>query len=119
MENSNNKIFVDANVLIFLFCPIGNASKSKTDQYSKQLQEFIIDGREMYIDIIILSELINRWLRINLKPKHPKNFKQSLKSSKGQKIYKNILDNVKKNVISLFKIVNTSYESLVDLPNLR
>ena len=116
--DNNKKIFVDANVLIFIFCPISNASKQKISQYSKQLKTFKTDNRELYLDIIVLSEVINRWFRIHFNKQNKiKHFKDFRKSPQGQIIYKNIFDNVKKNLLGLFKIVNTSYESFAHLLN--
>ena len=60
----NESFFFDANIWIFLFCPIANTGRRKQDLYSNFLQDLSHRKLGIYINSLVLSEFVNRYLRI-------------------------------------------------------
>lgn len=60
----NNKIFLDTNIWIYLFCPFSRSRDFIVKKYSRAFNYLIRSKNEIFIDITVLSEFINRYLRI-------------------------------------------------------
>ncbi len=60
----SNKIFFDANIWIYLFCEIANSKEYLVRKYSKAFSEVLRSDKIIFTDIMIMSEFINRYLRI-------------------------------------------------------
>ncbi len=58
------RILVDANVLVFLFCPLGNYSPKKIRTYETFMNKAKKGGNELIATSLILSEFVNVWLRL-------------------------------------------------------
>lgn len=56
-------ILLDANIWLYVFCPLGNYSQNDITIYSQAFKT-IIKTKKIVTDIVILSEVINRWLRL-------------------------------------------------------
>lgn len=63
-EIQNEKIFPDTNVWVYLFCPIASVREDIVKQYSRAFSVLLKSTNEFYTDRSILSEFINRYLRI-------------------------------------------------------
>ena len=61
----NNKYLLDANIWIFLFCPLGNAKPQKQRVYSVFYNELLKSGAEICICSTILSEFVNRYIKLD------------------------------------------------------
>ncbi|RKU30229.1 hypothetical protein C6497_04510 [Candidatus Poribacteria bacterium] len=60
---TNEKFFFDANIWLFLFGP-QTPKKNLVDIYSKAFSEIVkVDG-QIYIDVLVLSEYINRHAKL-------------------------------------------------------
>lgn len=55
----------DNNVWMFLFCPIGNISKRKQQDYSRFLQSISSVNASIFVTSMILSEFANAYLRLD------------------------------------------------------
>lgn len=55
-------ILLDANIWLYVLCPLGNYSPSDVSKYS-QAFKIILKSKTVVTDIVILSEVVNRWLR--------------------------------------------------------
>ena len=85
--DKDEKIFIDTNILIFLFSPSFVSSKEyQVDKYSKILDILITNNNELYINSLVVSEYINRCLRIDFEKsfqddRRTKDFKNDYRSS--------------------------------------
>lgn len=73
------KVFIDANVLIYLFWPTG--SYDCEQKYARVFSYLLKQSYELYVDFLVISETINRVLRNEYKRLNPsdsfKNFRNS------------------------------------------
>lgn len=60
----NESFFFDANIWIFLFCPIAFTGKRKQNLYSKFLADAQRSKSGIFINSLVLSEFANRYLRL-------------------------------------------------------
>jgi predicted nucleic acid-binding protein len=104
----DRNIFVDANVLIYLFWPSG--SYLWEQHYARAMRNIIKQGNSLFIDFFVISEIINRVLRIEhakLQP-HTK-FKDFRDSQEGKDALADIYLIVKHDILSRFTIVGKIY----------
>ena len=79
--SSEDRVFIDTNILIFLFSPDFVSSKEyQIDRYSKVFEMLVQNGCKMYINSHVISEYINRCLRID--------FDKNVQDSGKTKLYK-------------------------------
>jgi len=113
--SSNDKILIDTNILIYIFCPLYSQKfESKIDTYSTILQEIQKQNSKILLSSIVVSEFINRWLRLdfdkNIQDKeHSKNFK---KDYRGTDRYNRVLKQILKQIEKLY--VNYNIENIND-----
>ncbi len=63
---SDDKVFIDTNILIFLFSPDFVSSKEyQVDKYSKIYELLLHNNCKLYINSHVISEFINKCLRID------------------------------------------------------
>lgn len=104
---SSDKILIDANILLFLFCPI-STSLSKIDTYTDIFVALKANDSKLYICSSVISEFINRWLRMDFDKniqdtQKTKNFK---KDYRGTAQYKIVLNQILKQIEKLYKNYN-------------
>lgn len=64
--NKNDKVFIDTNILIFLFSPdFVSSKKYQIDKYSTIYGKLIENNCELFINSHVVSEFINKCLRID------------------------------------------------------
>ena len=96
-------IFFDANVLLYIFWPTG--SHYFEAHYSKVFSNLLKQKNELYIDFIVLSEVINRVIKIE-----HSNYDKSLKykkfrdSQEGKDALSDIYLIIKNDILTTFKI---------------
>lgn len=105
--NSDDRILVDANILLFVFCPL-STSDNKIDTYTDILETMKVSNSKLYICSTVISEFINRWLRMdfdkNLQDEQKsKNFK---KDYRGSGRYKTVLNQILKQIKKLHESYN-------------
>lgn len=63
---SGKNILLDTNIWIYLFCPLGHSEAKEfiVKKYSRAFNRLIHSDNKLYIDVMILSEFINRYLRL-------------------------------------------------------
>lgn len=99
----NRRIFVDANVLIYLFWP--TASHQWEQNYARAFRSLLRQGNMLYVDFSVISEIVNRVLRIEHEKKQPAvKLKKFRNSSDGQNTLSDIYLIVKTNILSHFNI---------------
>lgn len=99
--------FFDANSLIYIFWPTSPDSRAATD-YGSILATLIKNNAILAVNEIVISEIINRILRIEFnKTKLPKDkFKEYRDSTEGQSVQQDIYEIIKNRILNRFQIVN-------------
>lgn len=62
---SSDVFFFDNNIWMFLFCPLGNYSQNKQKHYSSFLQSAQSLNCAIFINSLVISEFVNRYLRLD------------------------------------------------------
>lgn len=104
----NKEIFFDANVLIYLFWPSGRFHFE--NNYARVFRALLRQGNTMFIDYLVLSEVINRILRIEHQKfnKHL-TFKDFRNSSDGKEALSDIYTIVNDEILKRFRITGKSF----------
>ena len=71
--SSEDKIFLDANVWLYLFCPIGNYRTEVVDTYNRFFGKMLQNKCKIYTTSMVLSEFFNTYTRIDFKIKKKEN----------------------------------------------
>lgn len=70
---ADDKIFLDTNIWLYLFCPIGNYKNEIIDQYSTVFYKILKSGCRIYTTSLVISEFFNTYCRIDFRIKIKKN----------------------------------------------
>ncbi len=104
---TNNDVFVDANVLIYIFWPTGSYYEN---EYSKALKELRNQGNNLYINFLVISEAINRMLRIEYSKSSAFNkFKDYRNSTDAKQALADIYTIVKDDILTRFEVVDKEF----------
>ncbi len=84
--SSADKLFLDANIWLYVYGPQGNPADLRTRIYSGALANAIRAKSQILIDVLVVSEFINRFARMEYDIQYPdkanrKDFKQFRTSS--------------------------------------
>ncbi len=105
----SRNIFVDANVLIYLFWPTGQHSFEK--RYARTFQKLLKQENKLFVDFLVISEVINRVVRIEYKKLNPdQKFKDFRNSQKGKNVLEDISIIVKYNILNRFNVIEKSFD---------
>ncbi len=125
----NKKIFFDTNIWIFLFCEIADSKKYLVNKYSATYHFLLKAGTPVFIDFVVISEFVNRYLRIAFsnytKKNHLINFnykKDYRQTDDFTEAWKNVCDIVNNRILSKTITINfeydkSSFENLLDSNN--
>ena len=101
---SGKDVFVDANVLIYLFWPTGQHLFESN--YARVFRNLLRQGNNLYVDFLVISEVVNRVLRIeHLKLNSNQKFKDFRNSQDGKDVLSDIYLIVQNDILSSFKII--------------
>ena len=103
-------VFFDANPLIYIFWSTTPDSK-EANYYGSILATLIKNNVNLAINEVVLSEIINRILRIEFnKTDLPKEkFKEFRNSSEGKSVQEDIYKIIKNRILTNFQIVGNSF----------
>lgn len=62
---ADDELFLDANVWLLIHGPQRPGGGARKDNYSTAFRRMLEAGSRIYIDVIVLSEIINRWARFH------------------------------------------------------
>ena len=62
---ADDELFLDANVWLLIHGPQRPSGRARQDNYSTAFRRILEAGSRIYIDAIVLSEIINRWARFH------------------------------------------------------
>ena len=100
----NRGVFVDANVLIYLFWPTG--SYTWEQDYARVFGNLLRQKNSLFVNFSVISEIINRTVRIEHKKKQPAiEFKEFRNSPEGQNTLSDIYLIVKTTILPQFNII--------------
>jgi predicted nucleic acid-binding protein len=79
--SSADRIFLDANIWLYVYGPQGSPTDSKTRIYSSALSNALLAKSQILVDVLVVSEFVNRFSRIEYDVQYPNkanrpNFKQ-------------------------------------------
>jgi len=110
----NRSIFFDTNILIYLFWP---TNKSFEKQYSKIFSELLKQKNNLFVDFIVISEIVNRTIRIEYVnyireygiSKNDLKFKEFRDSETGKNILEDIFTIVNAKILKSFNIATKEF----------
>lgn len=120
---NGKNIFLDANVLIYLFWPTGQHYFEQS--YAKVFNNLLKQGNNLFVDFLVISEIINRVIKLEYE-KHLLNhsltnkqfrFKEYYNSNDGKEALSDIYIIVKNNILKRFNVVEKSFNK-EDIENL-
>ena len=112
-------IFFDANIWMYIFCEIGNTKEFLTRKYSSSLRYFHKNNTSIFIDYAVISEFVNRYLRIaysnyvksnNLDKKDYDYKKDYRLTDDFKEAWKNVCNIVNKRILTIASPVNFEYD---------
>lgn len=102
------RIFFDANVLIYLFWPTGSHHWVKN--YSRTFGTLLKNANPLVVDFLVISEVINRVLRIEHQKLNPiMKFKDFRDSSEGKEALEDIHLLLKTDILNRFEIIGRAF----------
>jgi predicted nucleic acid-binding protein len=107
----NKPALFDANVIIYIFWPTG--SKDFESKYSSIFAELLKQNTKIYINFIVISEVVNRAIRIEYEKylltnnfdKNRYKYKDFRDSLDGQEVVKDVYQVIQKKVVSTFEVI--------------
>lgn len=114
--SAEDQVFVDTNILIFLFSPsFVNSNKFQVKKYSMIFQTMVEKKCNLYINEVVISEFINKCMRLdfahNFNTDGSKDYKRDYRPSPEYKATLKIVLKELKKVLFLTKSVNDDFES--------
>jgi predicted nucleic acid-binding protein len=101
---SGKDIFVDANVLIYLFWPTGQHTYESN--YARVFRNLLKQGNCLYVDFLVISEVVNRVLRFEYQKLNSNlSFKDFRDNQDGKKVISDIYLIVQNEILNHFKII--------------
>jgi len=67
VPQDGDKYFFDANIWLYFYCPIGDYNKNTIYKYADFLKKAINSKTAIYISSLVISEIVNRWLRLDFR----------------------------------------------------
>jgi len=106
IPQDGDKYFFDANIWLYFCCPIGNYNKNTICKYAGFLKKSMNNKTTIYISSLVISEIVNRWLRLDFRRVKRKNgsvrdFKQNYR---GSVYYRSTVKDIKAIFNQLLKI---------------
>lgn len=117
---TNRPLFFDANVLLYLFAgTISQSSSWASATYASIFKKSIQLQCSLFTDVIVLSEFINRFLRIEYENHLKKNnlsrqnlnFKNFRATPDGKAVCHDVELIVKDKILKQFNILNTAFDA--------
>jgi predicted nucleic acid-binding protein len=114
----NRKVFFDANVLLYIFWPSG--SYHWESYYSSAYARLLRQGNELLVDFIVISEIVNRAIRLeydkhllaNNITRNNLSFKKYRNSADGVTALTDIYLMIETDILNTFTVVGKSFTKL-------
>jgi len=104
---SGRTIFFDANIILYLFWPVYSKG-NEPRHYSSIFGKLYLNKNPMAVNTFVLSEVINRVLRMDWENKTGKSisFKSFRNSSDGLSAQKDIFDMIEDKILKYFQVID-------------
>ncbi len=117
----SDHVFIDTNILIFLFSPsFVNSNKFQVKKYSTIFQTMVEKKCTLYLNEVVISEFINRCMRLdfahNFNTDGSKDYKRDYRSSSEYQVTLKIVLKELKKILRFTNAINDEFESF-DLIN--
>lgn len=109
-----DELFLDANIWLYIFGPQTAPNHPRTRTYSGALKRILMAQSSMLIDVLVLSEFINRYARIEygyLSPASKPEFKVFRQSPQFDPVAKDISIAVK-TILNHARCIGNNFENL-------
>jgi predicted nucleic acid-binding protein len=101
-------VFVDANVLIYLFWPTGQHSFEQN--YARVFRNLLRQENKLFVDFLVISEVINRVVKIEHQKLSPtQKFKDFRNSQEGKDVLNDIYIIVKDCIFKRFDVIGKNF----------
>lgn len=114
-----DKFFLDTNIWLYLFCPVGEYKKEIVDKYNEFFFKMLKNKCEIYTSAIILSEFFNTYSRIEFKIKRQENklkyndYKRDFRNSyEFEELSKDICDLINNKILKYSYKINDRFDTL-------
>jgi predicted nucleic acid-binding protein len=98
--------------LIYLFWPTGQVSFEKN--YARVFRNLLRQGNNLFVDFLIISEVINRVVRIEHQKINPaQKFKDFRNSPDGKCVLEDIYIIVKNDILNRFNVVGSPFDKQI------
>lgn len=107
---AGRKVLFDANVLIYLFWPTGRSYWES--QYATAYNRLRLQGNKLFVDFLIVSEVINRIMRIEYTKANlisSISYKDYRNSRAGKEALKDIYVIIENNVLKNFEVIGKAF----------
>jgi len=102
-------VFLDANVLIYLFWPTGQHLFE--ENYARAIRNLLKQGNDLFVDFLMISEVVNRIVRIEHKKINPtQRFKDFRNSQEGKDALTDIYIIVENEILKRFNIIGKTFD---------
>lgn len=113
---NERKIFFDANIILYIFWPTDNRWEVK--EYTSIFNNLYKQKNEMFIDFIVISEVVNRAIKIeydkyiqkNNFSKNKLSYKKYRDSKEGQNTINDVYQIIKNKIVSIFSIKGEDFK---------
>ncbi len=110
----NRKIFFDSNIILYIFWSTDQEWEKK---YSSLFNQILQQNNEIFVDFLVISEIINRAVRIEYKKyliennlySQDCNFKSYRKNKEGKEAFEDIYKIVENKILKYFKLTGKIY----------
>lgn len=119
VPQKNECFLIDTNIWLYLFCPLGNYKTHRIKPYVDFFDKAVKNGSVFFISSVILSEFINRYLRLeysilnaqqnNVFPDFKKDFRPSQEYKSVASIIRSTL---KQDILKIAKTIDDCFTSL-------
>ena len=101
-------VFLDANILIYLFWPTGSISWENT--YASAFARLLRQQNKLCVDFLVISEVVNRAIRSeHVKIQPALKFKQFRDSQEGKEALEDIYKVVENDILSRFHFIGKEF----------
>ena len=117
--DKDDKFFFDANIWMYLYCPLGGYGKDKPEKYSGFLKKALEAKSSIFISSLVLSEVFNAWIKLDyniLKDKDKSKYADFKKNYRNTGLYRNQTSFLKtvvtKHILNIAKRTDDKFKNI-------
>lgn len=124
IPSENDKIFIDTNVWLYLFCPVGQYNQDIVDVYNRFFLRLLKNKSTIYTSSMIVSEFFNTYSRIefnikkNQNPNRYRNYKKDFRNTEEFEVLSKDICNLLNNKIFKYSKKLDDNFSSIDISNI-